>query len=264
MSHHDLIERHLAWCEASGMAGPTIRDRRKLLVRLERDCGPLLSVTTDGLVAWLVPFSGWTLCTYYGHAAAFFRWAILVELLHVDPTQRMRPPRRPRGVPRPAPAEVVRAVLADGTDPYVTIVLLATYAGLRIGDIVRLRREDVTEHTIRVRQGKGGKDAELPTHADIWAHLKRRPAGLVLPGPAGMPLDPSHLATRFTRYLNRIGQPHVTAHQFRHLYGTLLYRSTRDLLLTQQLMRHSSVATTQIYAQLVDETKTAAIRGLQL
>jgi integrase len=260
----DVIERHLMECEATGLSPATIRGRRELLHRLRADLGPLLTLTTDAIVGWLAPYAGWTLNTYWGHAVAFFRWAVLADELAVDPTRRLKRPRQPKGLPRPASRELFRAIVGDGVEPWVTVVLLAGLAGLRAGDVCRLRREDIDQRVIRVTAGKGNKDAELPTHPDIWAHVKDRPSGLLLTTPRGNPYTAKHLSVRFGAYLEHRGWPHVTAHQFRHLFGTAVYQSTRDLLLTQQLLRHSSVATTQIYAQLADETKTQAVRGLRL
>jgi site-specific recombinase XerC len=117
---------------------------------------------------------------------------------------------------------------------------------------------------MRIQQGKGRKDAELPTHERIWRHVKDRPAGLLVLGPHGRPIRAGDLSTRFGDYLVRRGLPHITPHQLRHRYGTALYQKTRDLLLVKELMRHEDVSTTQIYAQLADETRAAAIRELTL
>src|SRR5437773_10548476 len=88
-----------------------------------------------------------------------------------SPMDRMRVPRARQGVPRPAPLEVFHAILA-GPEPWRTAVALAGYAGLRMGEIIRARREDVTaEHLIVLR--KGGKEVALPNHPQLWeiAHL---------------------------------------------------------------------------------------------
>jgi site-specific recombinase XerD len=41
-------------------------------------------------------------------------------------------------------------------------------------------------------------------------------------------------------------------HQLRHRFGTAVYAETRDLLLTQRLMRHSNPSTTAGYAAVAD------------
>ena len=42
-------------------------------------------------------------------------------------------------------------------------------------------------------------------------------------------------------------------HATRHSYAVEVYRKTRDLRLTQRLLRHSSPAITQVYASLLDD-----------
>jgi hypothetical protein len=54
----------------------------------------------------------------------------------------------------------------------------------------------------------------------------------------------------------------ASAHQLRHFAGSAWYRASGyDLLVTSRLLRHVSVATTQIYAAL-DEARLAEVVGL--
>jgi site-specific recombinase XerC len=47
----------------------------------------------------------------------------------------------------------------------------------------------------------------------------------------------------------------------RHWFGTSVYRASHDIRLTQELMGHASVATTQLYTAWESE-KAAAVVGL--
>ena len=53
-----------------------------------------------------------------------------------------------------------------------------------------------------------------------------------------------------------------TAHRMRHWYGTNLVASGADLGTAQTLLRHSNLASTAIYPQVVDETRVEAIDRL--
>ena len=44
-----------------------------------------------------------------------------------------------------------------------------------------------------------------------------------------------------------------SVHATRHSYAVEVYRRTRDLRLTQRLLGHSSVTTTQVYADVLDQ-----------
>ncbi|MET9199038.1 tyrosine-type recombinase/integrase [Gordonia sp. NPDC003585] len=53
-----------------------------------------------------------------------------------------------------------------------------------------------------------------------------------------------------------------TPHCLRHHYGTELVRGGADLRVVQELMRHSSLATTAIYTAVSDDRKREAIERL--
>lgn len=56
----------------------------------------------------------------------------------------------------------------------------------------------------------------------------------------------------------------ATPHQLRHYYGTSLARNGVNLRVVQQLMRHESLATTQIYVQVDAEQMRAGVATLHL
>jgi len=94
------------------------------------------------------------------------------EVLAVDPMARMRRPHVAQGKPRPlTPAQVDLLLTASRGNRNANVgawLTLGLYAGLRAHEIAKIRGEDVTEDTIYVR-GKGGVDAEIPTHPVVWA-----------------------------------------------------------------------------------------------
>jgi len=77
----------------------------------------------------------------------------------------------------------------------------------------------------------------------------------------GGAIEPHSVSHQINRYLRRIGVP-GSAHALRHTFATRLYRTTRDLVLTQRLLGHSSVATTQIYADADMSTAADAVAAL--
>jgi len=64
-----------------------------------------------------------------------------------------------------------------------------------------------------------------------------------------------------SRFFRGIGMPY-SLHQCRHSFGTSLYRQTRDLLTTQDAMRHSSPTTTRGYVETTAPAATAAMDRL--
>jgi len=146
---------------------------------------------------------------------------------------------------------------------------LGAFAGFRSQEIAGLHVEDVdpVARTLQVRRGKGGKRRTVPLHPEVLSALE----GLPMPesGPmfvraerfGGGAIEPHSVSHQINRYLRRIGVP-GSAHALRHTFATRLYRTTRDLVLTQRLLGHSSVATTQIYADADMSTAADAVAAL--
>lgn len=66
--------------------------------------------------------------------------------------------------------------------------LLGFYEGLRVSEVVRLLPVDVDfgQRLIRVRQGKGGKDRNIPINPFIWKDLSKAVKTGVLPIKCGV------------------------------------------------------------------------------
>ena len=76
----------------------------------------------------------------------------------------------------------------------------------------------------------------------------------------GEPVTAAWVSRQLSAHLSAVGV-HATAHQLRHLAGTRWYRQSGDVLLTSSLMRHQSVATTQVYAKLADDRGAEVVRA---
>jgi integrase len=134
-------------------------------------------------------------------------------------------------------------------------VTLGAFAGLRAGEVARLRRSQLgPDGTLRVL-GKGGRTDVLPV-SPVLARALNPWSG------ADGPLWPGVRSGTVSHTIHlraaAIGLP-LRFHQLRHRFGTAVYRSTRDLLLTQRLMRHVSPTTTAGYAALADDAARAAV-----
>lgn len=261
----DLIEKHLRRLTAWGWSEETIKDRRKLLRRLDRDLPfGLEEATADELEDWLARFtSNQTKATYYGHIVGFYTWACGEDgYLDFNPAASLRRPKVPAGVPNPVTDDELAEVLSRAEEPFRTWLYLAAYAGLRPVEIAKLERKDVTEHTITVRGGKGGKNAAIPTHALIWAIVKDRPAGRITRQKTGGPCTADYISARCGDYLRRLGIHGIGCRRLRHWYATTALLNTHDLRIVQGLMRHSSPTTTAVYTQITDGQRRSAVDSL--
>lgn len=263
----DLIEPHLRHIRAEGLAERTIADRRTVLRRADQDLPMGLNqATVEELADWLAKFRcNQTKATYYGHLKGYYDWACEEcrdEGLSWNPMSSLTRPRVPRTAPRPVTDLELAELLEVARDPFRRWIVLAAYAGLRALEIASIERKDITEQTITVR-GKGGKSAVLPTHPEVWRVVKELPPGPITRGVHGGRLTANCVSARFGEYCrDKLGRDGITLHRFRHWYGTTTLRQTQNLRVVQELLRHSSPATTAIYTQVTDEERRIAVAAL--
>lgn len=256
----DLIDGHVAHIRAAGYSEVTISDRAEVLRRVDRElpCG-LESATTPELAEWL-SHPGWspqTRATYYGHIRAFYRWACDTrhsEYLSYDPSAGLTRPKIPQRAPRPVSDDELHRALTGLDERYRLYVLLAYHAGLRCCEIVRLHREHITDRDLLIVRGKGGYRDMLPTHPEIWAAVKGLP-----PGPVCHITRAANLSRAAGCQFEHLGLKGVTMHRFRHAFATDLLRNGVNIRIVQELLRHRSLASTQVYCQVTDEERRRAV-----
>lgn len=246
----------------------TITDRRRILFRLHEDLPyGVLAACADQLRAWLAGpddrrWSRNTRATYADHIWAFFAWAARNGYLPAgNPTAGLRRPKRPRPVARRVAAQVIDVALA-APEPLLTAVLLGRYQGMRRCESAACRREDITEEETYIRHAKGGDPQVVPTHPVVWQHVKDRPPGPLVVDRHGRQMTPDQLGQVALRYFRRNGLDGTGLHDLRRWCGREIYKLTRDIRVTQEILRHVSVATTQVYIAVSAEEKARAVRAL--
>jgi integrase/recombinase XerD len=257
----DLIDAHLAHMRAGGLAENTVDDRRKVLYRVNKELLlGLEQATVEELADWMAR-KGWsaqTRATYYGHVRGFFNWACDPRnpKLDYDPSEALIRPKVPATLPRPVSDAELAFAMGRASVRWYRCVVLAAYAGLRCCELATITTFDVSRSTITVT-GKGGKQRSIPTADVIWDAIRPLPPG---------PINPDHDADGIARvgnaHLRRIGLHGVTMHRFRHWFGTNLLGRGANLRTVQELMGHSSPATTAIYTLVTDEQRQIAIAAL--
>jgi len=101
-----------------------------------------------------------------------------------------------------------------------------------------------------------------PTHPDIWQlaeHHDER--GYWYPGTEDGHISGNHVSVRVGK-LFRTLDIHGSIHRCRHTYATRLLRQGENIRTVQKLMRHASLATTQVYTDVSDDELRNAIGRL--
>lgn len=177
-------------------------------------------------------------------------------------------PRRPKYAPRPVENMQLTRILEKANRRRTrAMILLAALAGLRVHEIAKLRGDDFDlERCTLTVIGKGNKRAVIPLHPVLVELASTMPTtGLWFSSyqDPEKPITGKAVGKAISDCMTRAGVA-GTAHQLRHWYGTALLEKGADLRTVQELMRHESLATTQIYTRVTSERRRAAINNLEL
>lgn len=150
------------------------------------------------------------------------------------------------------------------------MVSLMYSAGLRVGEVCRLKYEDVSRSNMRIHithsKNRSDRYAILSANAlDIltqYWHKYSRPRNWLFPKAYGGngSIDTFYVSRHITAHEKRLGWPHrITCHTFRHAFGTHLYENGTDLLTIKALLGHKSINSTAIYVHLAAGGTNSAI-----
>lgn len=172
-------------------------------------------------------------------------------------------------LPRPKKEHKLPAVLSAGevkkfleavrNIKHLTILMLMYSAGLRVGEAVRLKVDDIDSdrRMIHVRGGKGKKDrytllsnTALEVLRMYWWLYK--PENWLFPGER----EGRHISARTVQKVveqtrKRAGiRKYFSAHTLRHSFATHLLENGTDLRYIQELLGHKSSKTTEVYTHV--------------
>ncbi|OBH91447.1 tyrosine recombinase XerC [Mycobacterium sp. E2989] len=205
---------------------------------------------------------------------AFTAWAVRRGLLTGDPAARLQVPKAHRTLPavlRQDQALDAMAAAKSGAqqgDPMALrdrlIVEMLYATGIRVSELCGLDIDDVDAHHRLVRVlGKGNKQRTVPFGTPAAEALRAwldegRPAlatatsgRALLLGARGRRLDVRQARTVVHQTVAAVdGAPDMGPHGLRHSAATHLLEGGADLRVVQELLGHSSLATTQLYTHV--------------
>ncbi len=201
---------------------------------------------------------------------AFFRFTELNNLLPSNPAANLSLPRRAKRLPKDLTAaeiaQILRPLAVDSPDPLCdqAILELAYASGLRLSELKGLRLEQLhLDEGFATVIGKGNKERVVPVHRVAVDLIRRyldvaRPKLVTAKSPGVVFL--THRGTKFAsetlwkRIKKRVRlagiERNVTPHMLRHSFATHLLENGADLRVIQELLGHSSIATTEIYTHV--------------
>lgn len=276
MQTAELMNEWRTWQLAAGLALRTVDERQRLMKRFmaETRCDPA-TVMHGPIVEWMASHNGttrraWSTSTrssYRSVLSAWFGWLMRMDYRLDNPMVKVGSIRPPARLPRPIADEHMPTLLARRMHSRTRVMLLlAGYAGLRVHEIAKIRGEDVdlVAHSLTV-QGKGGTVRRLPLAdplAEAAATMPRRGWWFPSRAPQGH-VQARSVSAMIGEVMRRADVP-GTAHSLRHWFATTLVDEDVDLRTVQELLRHASLATTQIYTKVSDGRRKDAISKLDM
>jgi integrase len=276
--HHVIVTKWIDWMYAQGWTDDTARERSNLVLSLARRFDVAAHELDHEHVTRALGARGLSpgsRSTYHTSLTVWFGWLRDHGLRDDDPMRSLRKPRARRTIRKiPTTSQVLELLTSPRAYQRTRWMMhLAAYQGLRAAEVARMHDDLVDEVGLELEvHGKGGRVDLLPLHPEIariseerrklglygfWFPQRGSNRGSIDHGPV---LGASVTQT-VSNAMKRAGVP-GSCHSLRHWHATELLRQGVDLRVIQQLMRHVSLATTELYLHVDDSTRREALLRL--
>jgi integrase len=173
--------------------------------------------------------------------------------------------------------EAARILAGAESGPWYVMILCGLRAGLRQGELLELRWDDVdlVKGVLRIRRAiydgvidvpKGGRTREVPMGDELRAALRDLPSrfagGLVWPGEGGRNQTKGEAKWPLWRACKRAGLRRIGWHVLRHTFASHLVMRGVPLKAVQELLGHATIDMTMRYAHLAPDVSREAVKLL--
>jgi integrase/recombinase XerC len=228
---------------------------------------------------------------------SFYKFLEKEKLIKNDAVKAIKVSSRGKKLPKALSVEHAMSAIDEGGTEWEdlrdkAVITLLYGAGMRISEALNLNYNDLDSADSIVIKGKGNKERLIPIlpsiHTAIAAYKAACPFGPrhaerseasrsfgyaqddaqpLFFGAKGKRLRPELIQKKIRQYRTWLGLPeHATPHALRHSFATHLLAEGADLRSIQELLGHSSLATTERYThidskRLIEGYKKAHPRG---
>lgn len=203
-----------------------------------------------------------------GRLRHMFNRALDWEVLSDSPMKRIKFLRENNARLRYLSIEECGRLLAGcGVDHMRGIITVALHTGMRLGEILSLKRADIDFVTgvLTVRNSKNGESRHIPMDSTVTALFKQTPkqsnSDYVFPSPSGERWSCNQKAFRHARA--RAGLVDLHFHDLRHTFASQWVMNNGDLYALRGILGHKSIAMTQRYAHLSPAYQRAMVDRME-
>ena len=185
------------------------------------------------------------------------------------------------------PEEVARLIDSARNLYHRTLLMTSYSTAVRRAELCRLKVQDIDSQRmmIRINQGKGGRDREVPLSPKLLETLRvywrwMRPTTFLFPGTvkgvrADVPITPNVVWLACRQAAQKAGiTKHLSPHSLRHSCASHLLEAGADLRTIQVLLGHSRLEHTLLYLHLspkhlqaipnpLDALEVSSLEGVQ-
>jgi len=209
--------------------------------------------------------------TVHGHVRtlrAFFSWLVREGFIEINSARELKPPKISKKVISTLSDDEIMSLLKtfNSSNPFEarnrTIFMLLLDTGIRIGELINLKIEDVhlNEGFLKVL-GKGKKERIVPIGCNAQKALQQymfryrpKPAqsqfDMVFLSIHGHPLTENSLKLMFARLAVKSKVYRLHAHLCRHTFATRFLINGGDVFTLQQILGHSTLEMVRHYVDL--------------
>ncbi|MDR1234449.1 MAG: tyrosine recombinase XerC [Holosporales bacterium] len=233
----------------------------------------LLSLEKQDIRAWFLSrrnddISAKSLARSLSALKSFLKYCIKKGMIQDSKILDIRPPRIHKSLPRPIAAEYINEIMETVHECKktnwiimrdISLLALIYSVGLRISEAINIKKDDFLRSSGFLQiTGKGGKTRSIPLIDDVRKLITKYLDASIFPEAEhlfvnrfGMKLSASTTQKLLKTLRRKLGLAEtVTPHALRHSCATHLMESSGDLRSIQELLGHSSISSTQIYADI--------------
>lgn len=275
-THPDLIEKIQMYNSAKkleGLSPKTLEGYELNLTIFANEVKKRTEdITTSDVRSYLATMGqrqGWKMSTMGNKLSvikSFFQWLAGEELIHRDPTAKLKTPKMEKRLPKALTIpelEMLREACETVRERAFVEVMYAT--GCRLAEVQGLNRDQINQQSMSTLViGKGDKQREVYFSHKAMYHLNKYlnqrtddcEALFVTVRKPIRRLTHRAIQREIKIIAKRVGlEKKVSPHVLRHTFATLTLNNGAELVAVQELLGHESPETTLRYARITEERK---------